>query len=124
MKKSDRAIEYVDRREDPNEYKEVSILEDILCKIISLCNHVDNNNCSLNENTQELRDILIRAVGVAETYETGGIPMNNSSNDAKEPTYLTFRMRKALDVLSDMLDRNYALVSSQNRTINEFKQLV
>ena len=121
MKKSERAIEYV---ENTREDRDIPILEDILCKIISLCNHADNNNSSLCENTQELKEVLRRAVGVADDYETGGLPINNTTHDAKEPTNLTFRMRKALDVLSDMLDKNYALVSSQNRTINEFKQLV
>ncbi len=112
----------IDRAADNGEDVEPSILEDFISKINSLRNYANNNNESIYENTQTLRDILIKAVGIAEDYETA-IPTNGSSIE-KEPQHLTFRMRRALDQLSDMLDKNYALVSSQNRTINEFKQLI
>ena len=112
----------INRDVDNGDDVEPSILEDFISKINSLRNYANNNNESIYENTQTLRDILIKAVGIAEDYETA-IPTNGSSIE-KEPQHLTFRMRRALDQLSDMLDKNYALVSSQNRTINEFKQLI
>jgi hypothetical protein len=112
----------INRAVDTGEDVEPSILEEFISKINSLRNYTNSNNEAVNENTQMLRNILIKAVGVAEDYETA-IPTNGSSIE-KEPQHLTFRMRRALDQLSDMLDKNYALVSSQNRTISEFKQLI
>ena len=98
------------------------ILEDMINKILSLCNHMDNNNCLLAENTAYVKDILIRTVGTTDDYSTGGVP-NITSSPEKDPTHITFRMRRALDQLNDALDKNYNLLIAQSRTINEFNQL-
>ena len=115
-------MNHINKAVDTGEDVEPSILEDFINKINSLRNYANNNNESIYENTQTLRDILIKAVGVAEEYETP-IPINGNSIE-KEPQHLTFRMRRALDQLSDMLDKNYVLINSQQKTINEFNQLI
>ena len=112
-----------DRPVDNGMDQQPSILEDMINKINSLCSHAHNNNEELDTNTERVRDVLRKAIGIAEKYDNPPAPCN-VSNAEKEPQHLTFRMRKALDDLSDALDKNYALISSQNRTIQELNQLV
>ena len=111
-----------ERAVDSNIDQPLTILEDFILRINSLRNLGINNNDLVKDNTENIRDILIKAVGVAEQYGCP-IPVNKADSD-KEPNHLTFRMRKALDGLDDVLNRNYALISEQNQTINELRQLI
>lgn len=105
------------------EDKAPTILEDMLDRILSMVNHAENNNSMLNENTEETKCILRKAMGIAESHEEG----KSISGDAlaeKEPSHLTFKLRRALDILSDRLDTNSSLIASQRKTINEFNSLI